>query len=441
MKPYCFVLMPFGTKTDDNGKTINFDAVYHHIIKPAIEDAQLEPIRADEEKFGGIIHKAMFERLMICDYAIADLTTANANVFYELGIRHGVRPHSTALIFSKETRLPFDVSPLRALPYSLDNFGHPDSIDSDRENLARILIDSRTSSDDSPVYQLVHDMPRIEIQRLKTDTFRDTVEYEARIKSQIESARNTGEDALKAIEEQLSVQDTPPAVLIDLLLSYRALKSWQNMVDLVNKLVPPLTHTILVQEQLGFALNRLKLHKHAEKVLKNIIDTHGPSSETNGILGRVYKDLWEEAKSQSSPVASGYLAKAISTYLEGFEMDWRDAYPGINAATLMEMKSEVDPRQKDILPVIKYSVERRLSGKQPDYWDYATLLELAVLSGNQEESEHALGTCLAEIREIWEPETTARNIRLIRERRDERGDNTEWIQSIEATLIQHSKNI
>ena len=41
---------------------------------------------------GGIIHKPMFERLILCDYAVADLTTANANVFYELGIRHAVAP-------------------------------------------------------------------------------------------------------------------------------------------------------------------------------------------------------------------------------------------------------------------------------------------------------------------------------------------------------------
>ena len=86
MKPFCFILMPFGTKTDENGKTVEFDEIYNKIIKPAVINANLKPIRADEEIIGGIIHKSMFERLMLCDYAIADLTTANANVFYELGI-------------------------------------------------------------------------------------------------------------------------------------------------------------------------------------------------------------------------------------------------------------------------------------------------------------------------------------------------------------------
>src|SRR6476646_193922 len=101
MKAFCFVLMPFGKKKDDAGRLIDFDQIYSEIIKPAVEDADLEPIRADEETVGGIIHKPMFERLMLCDYAVADLTTANANVFYELGIRHAARPWSTVLLFAE----------------------------------------------------------------------------------------------------------------------------------------------------------------------------------------------------------------------------------------------------------------------------------------------------------------------------------------------------
>ena len=116
-KPLCFVLMPFGTKPNIAGGTINFDLVYKKLIAPAIEQAGLEPLRADEEMTGGIIHKPMFERLIMCEYAVADLTTANANVFYELGVRHAVRPWSTVLLFAAGgSQLPFDVAPLRALP-------------------------------------------------------------------------------------------------------------------------------------------------------------------------------------------------------------------------------------------------------------------------------------------------------------------------------------
>ena len=126
-RPLCFVLMPFGTKPAAAGATIDFDAVYRELIRPAVEAAGLEPLRADEEMTGGIIHKPMFERLILCDFAVADLTTANANVFYELGVRHAVRPWSTVLLFAQGgTELPFDVAPLRAIPYRLTPGGTPD---------------------------------------------------------------------------------------------------------------------------------------------------------------------------------------------------------------------------------------------------------------------------------------------------------------------------
>src|SRR5215469_17539724 len=122
--PLCFVLMPFGQKPSSIGSIIDFDSVYDGLIFPAIRDAGLEPLRADEEMTGGIIHKPMFERLILCEYAVADLTTANANVFYELGVRHAVRPWSTVLLFAKDSgQLPFDVAPLRAMPYQLTTEG------------------------------------------------------------------------------------------------------------------------------------------------------------------------------------------------------------------------------------------------------------------------------------------------------------------------------
>ena len=101
MKPLCFVLMPFGQKTDAASRLIDFDSIYHTVIAPAIEQAGLEAFRADNEMAGGIIHKPMFERLVLCEYAIADLTTANANVFYELGVRHAAKPWHTLLLFAK----------------------------------------------------------------------------------------------------------------------------------------------------------------------------------------------------------------------------------------------------------------------------------------------------------------------------------------------------
>ncbi len=233
MKPFCFVLMPFGRKKDDNGRVIDFDRVYGDVIKRGIEDADLEPIRADEEMMGGIIHKPMFERLMLCDYTVADLTTANANVFYELGIRHGIRPHSTVLMFSRGSRLPFDVAPLRGLPYALNDSGMPASPDKDRGALAKRLVKCRDPVEDSPLFQLVSDWPRPDISRLKTDRFREVVEYSRRYKEKLHAARKAGKEAVLAVEQELNIKDTDPAIVVDLFLSYRAVEAWEEMAALV----------------------------------------------------------------------------------------------------------------------------------------------------------------------------------------------------------------
>lgn len=440
--PLCFILMPFGTKPAVGGRSIDFDAVYAEIIAPAVHDANMEPLRADKEQFGGIIHKAMYERLILCDYAVADLTTANANVFYELGVRHAVRPSATALIFAEGLgQLPFDVNSLRGLPYHLGTDGRPCQAKADAAALTEKLKACRADADapptDSPIYQLLQGFP--DIQRLKTDVFRDQVHYAAKIKEQLATARALAKkeksaalQAVDAVQKGLdNLADADPGVLIDLLLSYRAVEGWTQMITLVEALPRLLRDTVLVREQYGLALNRADRGEDAERVLLELIDQRGPSSETYGILGRVYKDHWDKAKQASQRIlAAGLLNKAIDAYLKGFEADWRDAYPGINALTLMEQCEPPDPRGKALTPVVRYAVERRIAAGKPDYWDQSTLLELAVLANDEQAAFSALGATLAALREPWEAKTTARNLGIIRDLRSKRGEDVEWLDEI-----------
>jgi len=440
MQPLCFVLMPFGKKPAADGRLVDFDAVYEQLIKPSVVAAGLEPLRADEEMTGGIIHKPMFERLILCEYAVADLTTANANVFYELGLRHAVRPATTVLLFAQGTgQLPFDVAPLRAVPYQLGADGKPVMNSLDRDMLTAKLRDARQVKTDSPVFQLVEGFP--DIQRLKTDVFRERVKYSGTLRQKLALARKQGLDAVRAVEQEIgSIHDAEAGVVIDLFLSYRAVKGWNEMIALVQKMSAPLAATVLVQEQLGLALNRANRGEEAERILLALVEGRGPSSETYGILGRVYKDRWEAAlKAGEKALARGLLDQAINAYLKGFEADWRDAYPGVNAVTLMELKEPPDVRRERLIPVVSYAVERRIESGKPDYWDHATRLELAVLAKDQQKAESALADALVVVRESWEPETTARNLRLIHEAREKRNESIQWSKGIEDELERRSK--
>ncbi len=435
--PLCFVVMPFGVKPDGQGGSVDFDAVYEELLMPAIREAQLEPLRADQELVGGLIHKPMFERVILADYAVADLTTANANVFYELGVRHAARPYSTVLVSADVKRTPFDLASDRVLPYALDARGRPADSANDRAAVVAALRAARSATTDSPVFLLIDDLPTPQIDRLKTDLFRDEAAYSAKVKERLASARSEGVDALRAVKHDLGpLADAEAGVLVDLLLSFRAAKAWDDMILLIEAIPEPVRRTVLVREQYGFALNRAKRSEDAEKVLLEVIDDHGPSSETLGLLGRVYKDRWETEREGSVLRGEGHLNQAIDAYRRGFETDWRDAYPGVNAVTLMEIRDPGGAAQQELLPVVRYANRRRLDGRVADYWDHATRLELGVIARDRDEAMAGARAALAAVREPWEPENTAYNLSLIRESRAQRGETVEWADELERELLE-----
>ena len=61
LAPLCFVVMPFGVKRSDGGGWVDFDLIYAEILEPAIRVAGLEPLRADQEIVGGLVHRPMYE--------------------------------------------------------------------------------------------------------------------------------------------------------------------------------------------------------------------------------------------------------------------------------------------------------------------------------------------------------------------------------------------
>jgi tetratricopeptide (TPR) repeat protein len=114
----CFVVMPFGKKPLPNGSSCDFDAIYRTIISPAVKAAGMSPQRDDEKVGSHLIHSEMFRKLRDKPVVLADLSTANPNVFYELGLRHVMSPRGTVLICRTGVAIPFDVALLRVAGYS-----------------------------------------------------------------------------------------------------------------------------------------------------------------------------------------------------------------------------------------------------------------------------------------------------------------------------------
>ncbi len=420
----CFVDMPFGKKADPkSGIEVDFDQIYYEGIKPAVEEAGLECIRGDLERSGGIIHTAMFARLLLSEFVVADLTMGNPNVFYELGVRHTARPYTTIPIFATISDLPFDVSLVRAIPYELTGGCLSDSAKKKLIAAIKARIESVLKgplSKDSPLFQLFDDFPGIQMSHEVTDVFRDHAEYSEEFKDKLEYARMSGDkelvrDQIRKIQQELgNLKAVERGILIDLLLSYRDAEAFDDMISLYQQFPSELKNSMVVRQQFGFALNRSGNWLKAIRVLEKVIADFGDSAETYGLLGRVYKDRYKAAEAGDS-AKQGYLDKAIKAYIKGFEAEPMDYYPGVNAITLLllkntpESKAEIDR----LLPLVMFSVLRKGGAESSDYWTLATVLELAFVSNNRDLVNKVLPRLLATDAQGWMFKTTLGNLKLI----------------------------
>jgi hypothetical protein len=117
-KPTCFVIMPFGTRSDADRN--HYTVVYERIIRPPIDAAGFECERGDEIPEYGPIPDQITQKLATADLVVADLSGRNPNVFYELGYRRALKKAMISISDNLEN-LPFDVATYRTILYRADS--------------------------------------------------------------------------------------------------------------------------------------------------------------------------------------------------------------------------------------------------------------------------------------------------------------------------------
>jgi tetratricopeptide (TPR) repeat protein len=444
MNPLCFVAMPFGVKTDPRtGRCVDFDAIFEMAIEPAIQQAGLLAIRADEERTGGIIHTPMFERLLLCDYVVADLTGLNANVYYELGLRHAMRPATTQCIFASHSPPTFDVNLLRCLPYQLSQDPKPSAAEAKRlrTELTRRLRDLRNlaaeqQAIDSPIFQLLPQFQGPDRSRIDSQAFVASQHQLLEIQSQIADASDDhNEPALQQLGDRLlnNADASDHGPLLAIAAAWRRLGNWSALLAWIERLPASISDTATIQAWQVHAHANLKQLDTAERICRQLIDSHGPSPEHLGLLGRLLKDRWQAARQAGHQAqATGFLHQAIAAYRRGYLEDPREPYPGINLVTLLDIAGDADSRRERdrILPVVRYAQELRRRVSREDYWALATALELAVLADDEAATQTLLPSCIAAAEADWQKQSTAGNLRLIHEARLSRGEHQTWLLSL-----------
>jgi tetratricopeptide (TPR) repeat protein len=430
----CYVSIPFGIKDDADRGPLDFGFLYQTVIQPAVQELDIECRRLDEFPPGAIWHKTLFTALISSDVMVADVSLQNANVFYELGIRHALKRGRTILI-SAGGRVASNISYVQTLLYQPDPSGRltGEAAATFRQALQGLIRQSqRTAISDSPIYEFFPDLevalpPELESQVRRRRTLPPGLPRREFAQSVLESPSHAM-SKLKRVEEELrSAPEADPVDYLKLLRKYRDLSEWDRVIALALEAPPAVAESPEVRQLLALALNRRNKpgdQDRAISLMERLIAEPGTDSESFGILGRIYKDRYEQAKARhDSTAAATNLDKALHYYRAGFETNPRDYYPGINVVTLLLERDDDEAKAelKAVLPRVRATVQEKLE-EGPDFWAVATDLQLSAIARDWPAVKQAAQRAVAFASSGWMLENSLRDLRALKKKCTDKED-------------------
>jgi Tetratricopeptide Repeats-Sensor len=348
-----FIVRPFGMQED-----IDFDAVERNLIQPAIKRVKTAMLAGGTTLpfvEQGNIREDMFRELVTADLVVADLSIHNANVFYELGIRHGMRPNATFLLRAKsDRRYPFDLQTDRYLTY--DAAKPEEAVEALAQALDATLNSGRT---DSPVYQLLPNLraPDPATLRVVPSEFGEAVDLarEAQLRGDLRLLAHEARGfpwatlGLRAVgRAQFFIKATPGA--IETFEWLRALSP--NDVEANQRLAT------LYQRLAKDKANADEFLTKSNTAIQRVIDSPEPNSwdmaEAYALKARNLKARWLKrlegktaADVQIAALQSSELEAALETYASGFAQDRNHFYSGLNALSLLRIRIDLAQAQPD----------------------------------------------------------------------------------------------
>jgi tetratricopeptide (TPR) repeat protein len=434
MKPDAFVVMPFGVKeriVSGATEKIDFDRVYGDLIRPALEHAGFVVVRADDDNIAGNIRRDMFQRLLLADLVVADLSIDNPNVWYELGVRHALRSRGVVLIHSRVGPHPFDVYTDRKLRYHLrDGAPDPDKLGEDTKALAEMAKNTLSAWHSARISPVFYHLPTLAEPDWKTLMFADKQQGGEIAQRFDDWASKLKIAALKRRPGDIMVlADEAPIQALSLEAYRKAAETLMQQgsesygialkkIEQALALNPEDTRSLQLKAVL---LGRTERREDAEVLIDKLLEAGSikERAEAYGLKGRVEKESWiaqwrkpgltAEQKRTIALNESALLDAAIDAYREGFLLDPANYYPGINVLTLTALRIDLrgEPRSQqfqDLLGAVRWAIQsalRQESNASPDYWARASFAELAVIEGDASAARNAWAKAVQPARSNW----------------------------------------
>jgi len=422
-RPKGFVAMSYGKKFDPvSRKTYDCDPVFHKIYLPLLEDLDVDWTRADLQTDSGLIHVAMVSDLANSRVVIADLSTSNFNVGYELGLRHVFAPHSTVLVNPRLTNsgrapMPFDVGIIRAVGFergiTLTDRQAEAAIRALKPVLSQVLADS---SVDSPIHEWF-DVSRISgpfVQRAKAPA-RDAHELalRERVKQAIRSCRASEMlTVLGALDSADVADQTSLALRIEIGAALLDEGEYEDAATALALPTPPespallrtwLQKTAMVHRRLGDGATEISERDahwlSAQGVLQQLVDLGCEDSETYGITaGLAKKRLLAAVSELDDDAVNARLLAMQDIYRQGFDAD-PSFYTGINLVMLLRViqsrTNDLQDADRELLDeaitVTRFLVRVALAEDSVDFWAAATAAELRLHEARLSRNRSTLG--------------------------------------------------
>jgi tetratricopeptide (TPR) repeat protein len=413
----CFISMPLGVrKRPYTDQEIDFDMVFEKLIEPAAAEAELTLLRWQTVLSAGapFTQREALRAIIASDVLLADVSTLNPNVMYELGIRHAANRGPTVIVAVAGEPLPFYVSYIPAFFYEAQN---PEGA---RTQLANALRTAARRSDGSPLYEF---FPELHVE-LPPEL--NSEERRARRGGAVRNPWGPPKQARTLMHRvvdprtvelvEAAVRDASeaePAAFIDMLKGYRDAGEWDRVIKAGESPPPALARDPRVTQLVALAFTQRGREGDEEKALqmmRGLLDESGGDAEAFGIMGRIYKNRYKPSHREDD------LSLAIEYYRRGFEFQPNDFYAGYNTVTLMSLLREDDAiRQNlgELLPRVKRVLQQRLDGGEVSYSLETAAIELAVIEGNWEEARTIAERALALAPTDWQREASIESLQWL----------------------------
>lgn len=335
-----FIVRPFGKKQD-----IDFDAVHGRLIAPALELAGIAGDTTAEILDAGNIRADMFELLLLADLVVADISIDNANVYYELGIRHALRARRTVMIRAVGMPMvPFDLRTDRYLEYD------PSKPEASVALLCKALEQVKVSERvDSPVFHLLPELREPEMNRLMPVPREFAEEVERAV-----SARSEARLGLLGWEAGGFSWELQGLRLVGRsLFELRAFSAARRVWERVRRAYPLDGEANLTLATVYQRLGDLSASDQAlERILGNDSASVRERAEACSLVGRNEKTKLMRAAAaptmverQQKALRSPSLKRSYENYRLGFLLSLNHFYAGLNALAMASVTLELIRQQ------------------------------------------------------------------------------------------------